>query len=64
MTVEYVDIELGESDESGWRHPIVKPDSQFLINVDSVVVALGNNPNPLIAAITKPGNDKMGYFSG
>lgn len=45
-------MELGEPDESGRRRPIVKPGSEFIIEVDEVVVALGTTPNPLIASTT------------
>jgi glutamate synthase (NADPH) small chain len=44
---------LGEPDSSGRRRPIVKPNSEFMLEVDVVVVALGTTPNPLIAATTK-----------
>ncbi len=53
MGMECIEMELGEPDESGRRRPIPKPGSEFLMNVDTVVVALGNNPNPLIAATTE-----------
>jgi len=51
--MECIEMELGEPDESGRRRPIPKPGSEFLMNVDTVVVALGNNPNPLIAQTTE-----------
>jgi glutamate synthase (NADPH) small chain len=44
---------LGEPDSSGRRRPVVKPNSEFILEVDVVVVALGTTPNPLIAATTK-----------
>jgi len=50
--MECIEMELGEPDESGRRRPVPKPGSQFLLNVDTVVVALGNSPNPLIPATT------------
>jgi glutamate synthase (NADPH/NADH) small chain len=53
MAMECIKMELGEPDESGRRRPIPKPGSEFLMNVDTVVVALGNNPNPLIARTTE-----------
>ncbi len=43
---------LGEPDASGRRRPIVKPGSEFLMETDVVVVALGTTPNPLIASTT------------
>ena len=45
-------MELGEPDESGRRRPIIKPGSEFLIDVDVAIVALGTTPNPLIASTT------------
>jgi len=52
MAMECIEMELGEPDESGRRRPIARPGSEFLMYVDTVVVALGNSPNPLIAATT------------
>jgi glutamate synthase (NADPH/NADH) small chain len=46
------EMELGEPDASGRRRPMVKKDSEFTMEVDTVVVALGTTPNPLIAATT------------
>ncbi|MEE8194467.1 MAG: NADPH-dependent glutamate synthase [Dehalococcoidales bacterium] len=51
--IECYEMELGEPDESGRRRPIVKPGSEFTIDVDVVVVALGTTPNPLIAQTTE-----------
>jgi len=50
--MECYEMELGEPDASGRRRPIVKPGSEFIIDVDEVVVALGTTPNPLIASTT------------
>ncbi|TET40564.1 MAG: NADPH-dependent glutamate synthase, partial [Dehalococcoidia bacterium] len=50
---ECYEMELGEPDESGRRRPIVKPGSEFIIDVDIVVVALGTTPNPLVPTTTK-----------
>ena len=41
-------MELGEPDASGRRRPIVIPDSEYLVDVDMVVVSVGVSPNPLI----------------
>jgi glutamate synthase (NADPH/NADH) small chain len=46
------EMELGEPDASGRRRPLVKKDSEFTMEVDTVVVALGTTPNPLIASTT------------
>ncbi|MEK7352953.1 MAG: NADPH-dependent glutamate synthase [Chloroflexota bacterium] len=52
-TMDCIEMELGEPDESGRRRPVVKAGSDFSMPVDTVVVALGNSPNPLIAQTTK-----------
>ncbi len=52
-SMECYEMELGEPDESGRRRPIVKEGSEFSIDVDVVVVALGTTPNPLIAQTTE-----------
>jgi len=51
--MECYEMELGEPDESGRRRPIVRPGSEFIIDVDVVVVALGTTPNPLIVSTTQ-----------
>ncbi len=51
--MECYEMELGEPDESGRRRPIAKPGSEFVIDVDVVIVALGTTPNPLIASTTE-----------
>jgi glutamate synthase (NADPH) small chain len=50
--MECVEMELGEPDESGRRRPAPKPGSEFSMPVDTVIVALGNSPNPLISQTT------------
>lgn len=47
------EMELGDPDESGRRRPVVKEGSEFTLDVDVVIVALGTTPNPLIAQTTK-----------
>ena len=47
-----VRMELGEPDASGRRSPIVVPDSEFVLEVDTVVMSLGTSPNPLIRSTT------------
>ena len=51
--MECYEMELGEPDESGRRRPVVKEGSEFIIDIDVVIVALGTTPNPLIAQTTK-----------
>jgi glutamate synthase (NADPH/NADH) small chain len=50
---ECYEMELGEPDASGRCRPIVKEGSEFTIDVDVAVVALGTTPNPLIPSTTK-----------
>ncbi|MFA5840003.1 MAG: NADPH-dependent glutamate synthase [Candidatus Margulisiibacteriota bacterium] len=45
---ECIQMELGEPDASGRRRPVEIPNSNIKIEVDTVVVAIGNSPNPLI----------------
>ena len=51
--IECYEMELGEPDESGRRRPVVKPDSEFILDIDVVVIALGTTPNPLVPATTE-----------
>ena len=51
-----VEMELGEPDASGRRRPIVKEGSEFELDVDTMIMALGTSPNPLIRSTT-PGLD-------
>jgi glutamate synthase (NADPH/NADH) small chain len=46
-------MELGEPDASGRRRPIPIPGSEFELECDVVVIAIGNKPNPLIPSTTK-----------
>lgn len=46
-------MELGEPDESGRRRPVEVPGSEFVIDVDTVIMSLGTSPNPLISSTTK-----------
>lgn len=50
--VECVRMELGEEDASGRRRPVEIKDSEFLIDADIVIVAIGQTPNPLIRNTT------------
>lgn len=51
--IECYEMELGEPDETGRPRPVIKPGSEFLIPVDTIIVALGTTPNPLISKTTK-----------
>ena len=46
-------MELGEPDASGRRRPVAIEGSEFVIEVDTVIMSLGTSPNPLISATTK-----------
>ena len=48
-----VRMELGEPDERGRRRPIVIPNSEFTIDVDTVIMSIGTSPNPLIKSTTE-----------
>ena len=48
-----VEMELGEPDESGRRSPVVKEGSDFTVECDVVIMALGTSPNPLLKSTTK-----------
>ena len=48
-----VKMELGEPDASGRRSPVVIPDSEFTMDVDTVIMSLGTSPNPLISSTTE-----------
>ena len=51
--LECVEMELGEPDESGRRRPVAKEGSNFVIDVDAVIIAIGTSPNPLIKSTTE-----------
>ncbi len=46
-------MELGEPDENGRRRPVPVPGSEFLLDVDTVVISIGTSPNPLIKSTTE-----------
>lgn len=48
-----VKMELGEPDASGRRRPVEIPDSEFIMDVDTVIMSLGTSPNPLISSTTE-----------
>jgi glutamate synthase (NADPH/NADH) small chain len=50
--MECLRYELGEPDNSGRRRPVVIPESEFILEVDTVIVAIGNSSNPLISQTT------------
>lgn len=50
--VECIKMELGEPDESGRRRPVEIKDSEFQIEADCMIMAIGTSPNPLIRSTT------------
>ncbi|OOM41931.1 FAD-dependent oxidoreductase, partial [Clostridium beijerinckii] len=46
-------MELGEPDASGRRSPVEVPGSEFVMDVDTVIMSLGTSPNPLISSTTQ-----------
>lgn len=51
--IKCVEMELGEPDASGRRRPVAKEGSEHILDVETVVVAIGQTPNPLIKATTE-----------
>jgi len=51
--MECIEMKLGEPDESGRRRPVPIEGSEFIMNVDIVIVAIGRTPNPIIQRTTK-----------
>lgn len=51
--IKCIRMELGEPDESGRRRPVEVPGSEFVIDVDTVIMSLGTSPNPLISSTTE-----------
>lgn len=50
--IKCIRMELGEPDASGRRRPVEIPGSEFVIDVDTVIMSLGTSPNPLISSTT------------
>ena len=50
--IKCIRMELGEPDASGRRRPIEVPGSEFVLDVDTVIMSLGTSPNPLIRSTT------------
>lgn len=51
--IKCVRMELGEPDASGRRRPVPVEGSEFVIDVDTVIMSLGTSPNPLISSTTE-----------
>ena len=50
--IRCVEMTLGEPDQSGRRRPVVKEGSEFTLDVDTVIIAIGTQPNPLLRQTT------------
>ena len=48
-----IKMELGEPDERGRRSPVPVPDSEFIVDLDTVIMSIGTSPNPLIKSTTE-----------
>ena len=51
--IKCIKMELGEPDASGRRRPVEVPGSEFVLDVDAVIMSIGTSPNPLIKDTTK-----------
>lgn len=51
--MECVEMELGEPDSTGRRKPTPKKDSNFILDVDTVIMSIGTSPNPIITSSTE-----------
>jgi len=51
-SLEIIKMELGEPDESGRRRPVPMPGSEFVMPIDTVIIAVGQAANPLISQTT------------
>ncbi len=51
--IKVVKMELGEADASGRRRPVAVPGSEYVLDVDAVVISIGTSPNPLIKDTTE-----------
>ena len=51
--IKCIRMELGEPDEKGRRRPVPVEGSEFVLDVDTVIISIGTSPNPLIKSTTK-----------
>lgn len=51
--IKCIKMQLGEPDERGRRSPVAVPGSEFILDVDSVIMSIGTSPNPLIKSTTE-----------
>ena len=52
LAMEWAKMELGEPDDSGRRRPIEIPNSNFILDTNNIIIAIGQSPNPLLAKFT------------
>lgn len=50
--IKCIEMELGQPDESGRRRPVAKQNSEFVLDVDTMIMSIGTSPNPLIRSTT------------
>jgi glutamate synthase (NADPH) small chain len=50
--IECMEMELGEPDASGRRKPVIKEGTEHIVDVETVIIAIGQSPNPLITSTT------------
>lgn len=60
QSMECVEMELGEPDESGRKRPVAEEGSNFVIETGTVIVSIGQSPNPLIGQTT-PGLETQNW---
>jgi len=60
--IECKQMMLGEEDESGRRKPVAIEDSEFTIDCDQVIIAIGQGPNPLLTKTVNIAHNERGYF--
>lgn len=53
IAMECIEMELGKEDASGRRRPVPKEGSNWIMDIDTVIVAIGQNPNPLLTQNTE-----------
>jgi glutamate synthase (NADPH/NADH) small chain len=51
--IRCISMELGEPDASGRRRPVEIPGSEYVLDVEQVIIAIGTSPNPLLRNTTK-----------
>jgi len=61
-SIELIQMMLGEKDESGRRKPIPIENSEFIVECDQVIIAIGQGPNPLITKTSNLEHDLKGYL--